>query len=73
MMKRLTAESNRMGRSYIKTSSPLKDCVAIPIIARASAPLSFRPQGEILDPSHPFGIDNPVSSHCGKASDGRAR
>ena len=35
---------------------PPRDCVAIPKISTASAPLSFRPQGEILDPSHPFGM-----------------
>ena len=33
-----------------------RDCVAIPKPSCRSASLSFRPEGEILDPSHPFGM-----------------
>src|SRR5918996_3035014 len=35
---------------------PLRDCVVIPETSPRLALLSFRPQGEILDPSHSFGM-----------------
>jgi hypothetical protein len=51
-MKKTAAIKLLSGAFRLFPSSPLRDCV----VTSKTSSLSFRPQGEILDPSHSFGM-----------------
>jgi hypothetical protein len=43
------------------------------VVTSKTSSLSFRPQGEILDPSHSFGMTTAVLGHCDTVSRARKK